>query len=174
MDVPPVNNPPVITSVPITEVDEGESYSYQMVATDADGDALTYSLSVAPAWLSIDSGSGLITGTAPEVVADTDFDVSVVVSDSTDTATQSYVLTVEQVTTSKKKSSRTIKTLPYDEFYEEKYLSQFEPKTIVLDEEDVTLEEEPNGIIKQIVIWLLVLIAVTLIICILVLLLRNS
>ena len=171
-DVPGLNNHPVITSTPITEVNENALYEYQVVATDADGDALTYSLPVAPAWLSIDN-SGLITGTAPEVATDTDFDVSVVVSDGTDTTTQSYVLTVEYVSKSTKKSPSTIKT-PYDEFYEEKYLDQFKPKTIILDEEEVAAAEEESGTtVKQIAILLLVLIAVVLVICIL-LLIRNS
>ncbi len=89
-----INYPPVINSDPVTEVDEGESYNYQVEATDQDNHALTYSLSDAPGWLSINSGSGLITGTAPEVDEDTDFDVEVVVSDEIDTDTQPYTLTV--------------------------------------------------------------------------------
>jgi hypothetical protein len=89
-----INYPPVITSVPIIEVDENGFYSYDVEATDYDNHQLTYSLSVAPNWLSINSQTGLITGTAPEVDADTDFNVDVVVSDSIDTDTQSYVITV--------------------------------------------------------------------------------
>jgi len=89
-----INNAPEIISEPITEVDENKFYNYQVVAADSDNDVLTYSLLVAPGWLSINSQTGLITGTAPEVNRDTDFDVSVVVSDGTDTNTQSYVLTV--------------------------------------------------------------------------------
>jgi len=92
-----INNPPEIISEPITEVNGNEFYSYQVVAVDLDNHQLTYSLSVAPDWLSINPDSGLITGTAPEVDRDTDFSVSVVVSDGTDTDTQSYTLTVRYV-----------------------------------------------------------------------------
>lgn len=92
-----VNNPPEIISEPITEVNENEFYSYQVVAVDLDNDALIYSLSVAPGWLSINPSSGLITGTAPEVDEDTYFNIGVVVSDGTDTDTQPYVLTVKYV-----------------------------------------------------------------------------
>jgi len=92
-----INYPPVITSIPIIEVDENDPYSYDVEATDPDNHHLTYSLSVAPGWLSINSQTGLITGTAPEVNADTDFSVSVIVSDGIDTDTQSYILTVKYV-----------------------------------------------------------------------------
>ena len=37
------NNPPVITSAPITEVNESEFYEYQVVAVDFDNDTLTRS-----------------------------------------------------------------------------------------------------------------------------------
>ena len=89
-----INYPPVITSTPITEVNEEGFYSYDVEATDPDNHVLTYSFSTAPKWLSINSNTGLITGTAPEVDANTDFSVSVVVSDGIDTDTQFYTLTV--------------------------------------------------------------------------------
>lgn len=97
VDVPPVNNPPVITSTPITEVNENEAYYYDVKATDADGDILTYSLAQAPGWLSINSNTGLVSGTAPEVDSDTNFDVSVSVSDEEESDSQDYVLTVKRV-----------------------------------------------------------------------------
>jgi len=81
------NNPPVITSAPITEVNESEFYEYQVVAVDVDKDTLTYSLLVAPEWLSIDSQTGLIIGTAPEIDEDTYFNVAIVVLDRVDNGT---------------------------------------------------------------------------------------
>ena len=93
--VPPVNHAPVITSVPIIQVDEGDVYNYDVSATDADGDTLTYSLTQKPSWLSINSATGLITGTAPLVNSDTDYDVRVKVSDGKGGIdTQDYTLTV--------------------------------------------------------------------------------
>jgi len=91
------NNPPVITSAPIKEVNESEFYEYQVMAVDLDNDTLTYSLPVAPDWLSINPGAGLITGTAPEIDEDAYFNVSIVVSDRKNLDTQSYVLTVKYV-----------------------------------------------------------------------------
>ena len=75
------NHPPIITSSPVTQINESQNYAYQVVATDADGDTLTYSLTQAPNWLSINSQTGLITGVAPNVNADNNFPVSILVSD---------------------------------------------------------------------------------------------
>lgn len=54
------NSPPVITSTPITSATEGQSYSYQVVASDPDSGTLSYSLAAAPVGMSM-SGSGVIT-----------------------------------------------------------------------------------------------------------------
>jgi len=96
--IPPVNHAPVITSVPTIQINEGISYSYNVDATDADADVLIYSLVTAPSWLSINSATGLISGTAPLVSSDTNFNVEVEVSDGNGgTDTQSYTLTVKNV-----------------------------------------------------------------------------
>lgn len=60
-DDPLPNNPPAITSNPVTEATEGESYRYDVAATDPDpGDVLAFSLDAFPAGMTIDSVSGLI------------------------------------------------------------------------------------------------------------------
>lgn len=59
------NNPPSITSTPVTAAIKGELYSYQIVASDPDQDALTYSKVSGPSWLSV-SSSGLVSGTPPD------------------------------------------------------------------------------------------------------------
>jgi YD repeat-containing protein len=53
------NRAPVITSQATTDAPVSEPYSYRVIATDADGDPLTYALQVAPAGMLIDAG-GLI------------------------------------------------------------------------------------------------------------------
>jgi len=55
------NRAPVITSTPVTEAVEDEEYSYTVIATDPDGDDLTYMLIEAPAGMTIDSKTGTIT-----------------------------------------------------------------------------------------------------------------
>ena len=57
------NDPPVITSAPVTAATEDQPYSYNADATDQDGpgDVLIFLLTQAPAGMRIDSGTGLIT-----------------------------------------------------------------------------------------------------------------
>ncbi len=55
-----LNTAPVITSIPITEAAENLFYQYQVIAEDADGDSVSYSLNNAPAGMQIDMHSGLI------------------------------------------------------------------------------------------------------------------
>ncbi|MBX9253632.1 tandem-95 repeat protein [Desmonostoc muscorum CCALA 125] len=50
---PVANNLPVITSTPRTSTRLGNSYFYEITATDVDGDALTYSLQTAPTGMTI-------------------------------------------------------------------------------------------------------------------------
>ena len=60
-----VNDPPVITSIPSTTAPIGETYLYELSATDEDvGDVLTYSYSVKPAWLTFTNGGnkGILSG----------------------------------------------------------------------------------------------------------------
>jgi hypothetical protein len=66
------NISPRILSVPDTLAVAGFDYSYDVQAEDGDGDTLSFSLQVAPSWLSIDPGTGEVTGIPPmEAVGDT-------------------------------------------------------------------------------------------------------
>ena len=60
---PPENNAPVITSIANQTNTEGENVTLQISASDADGDVLTYSQTGLPQQLSLNSGTGQITGT---------------------------------------------------------------------------------------------------------------
>ena len=62
ININPINDPPVITSTPIAIVSScGENYQYQVTASDIDtGDTISYSLSNAPATMSIDANTGII------------------------------------------------------------------------------------------------------------------
>jgi len=61
--VTPVNDPPQITSQPITGATIGVLYNYDVNAVDPEGDGLTYSLDAAPTDMQIDADTGLITWT---------------------------------------------------------------------------------------------------------------
>lgn len=71
------NSPPAIKASADTHAFNGREYTYQVKATDPDGDPLTYSLKSAPAGMTIDPATGLVrwkitpdySGTIPYIVA---------------------------------------------------------------------------------------------------------
>ncbi|MEM8685011.1 MAG: Ig-like domain-containing protein, partial [Pseudomonadota bacterium] len=86
----PANAAPVITSTPTSVVAFGANYQYSVIATDADGDPLTYSLDIAPTGMGIDASGNISwladrTGTMP---------VAVTVGDGVNEAVQNWLLTV--------------------------------------------------------------------------------
>ena len=86
------NHPPDITSSPVTSATKDEPYSYDVNATDPDdGDTLTYSLTVNPTGMNINSSTGAITWT-PTTIGD--YDVTVKVSDGELFETQSFTIVV--------------------------------------------------------------------------------
>jgi len=91
--VPPVNQKPVIYSIPITTATVGETYFYNVYATDLDNDVLTYSLTAYPSSMTISSASGLIMWTP---TAEGVYTVVVKVSDGDLSDTQGFTITVSK------------------------------------------------------------------------------
>ena len=89
------NAPPAFTSTPATTVLEGTAYSYIAVAEDIDGDALTYSAPFLPDWLSFDAGTHILSGTPGYDDAGI-YNVTLRVSDGTDSDDQEFTITVEE------------------------------------------------------------------------------
>ncbi|HRY14857.1 MAG TPA: PKD domain-containing protein, partial [Candidatus Competibacteraceae bacterium] len=91
---PPTNRNPQITSSPVTTATVGQAYSYDVNATDADGDTLSYVLNVAPADMNMNASTGLI---AWMPTAAGSFPVTVEVRDGHGgRATQSFNVQVQQ------------------------------------------------------------------------------
>jgi hypothetical protein len=90
---PVVNSVPVISSTGMNTVVAGSLYSYTLVSSDADGDALTSTASSLPAWLSFDSATGVLSGT-PAQSDSGDHAITLTVSDGTAEVTQSFTITV--------------------------------------------------------------------------------
>ncbi|EMI22574.1 Na-Ca exchanger/integrin-beta4 domain protein, partial [Rhodopirellula maiorica SM1] len=83
---------PEITSVPTGPAVRGNTYQYQVVAFDPNGDPLTYALAEPVAGASIDPQTGLLSFT-PDSASSVDFDIEV--SDGIDgTRTQSFTLDI--------------------------------------------------------------------------------
>jgi RHS repeat-associated protein len=91
-----VNLPPVITSEPVLQAQTSTLYTYAVVASDADGDPLTYSITYPSSLNSnhpVISSAGLVTWT-PTSSQTGNFAIAVTVSDGPNSVTQSYTLTV--------------------------------------------------------------------------------
>ncbi len=91
-----VNDPPAFTSSPPTTVNEGAAYSYTAVATDADGNTLTYAAPTLPAWLAFNAGTRTLSG-SPEQAQVGAHSVALTVTDGTVTVQQSFTVTVNNV-----------------------------------------------------------------------------
>ena len=87
------NSSPVIESDPVTTAKEGAVYTYDVEATDPNEDTLTYSLTVNPTGMTINSTTGVITWTPATAGS---FEVTVEVSDEYKSETQSFTITVDE------------------------------------------------------------------------------
>jgi len=93
----PPNEAPIITSTPVTTATIGVLYTYDVNATDPDGDTLTYSLSVKPTGMTINSANGLIKW-IPVAAQIGNNSVTVKVSDGTLSITQGFIIKVSKPT----------------------------------------------------------------------------
>jgi hypothetical protein len=89
------NSSPVIESDPVTTAKEGAVYTYDVEATDPNGDTLTYSLPINPTGMTINSTTGVITWTPTEDQIGENV-VVVEVSDGSKSTTQSFSVTVDE------------------------------------------------------------------------------
>jgi len=62
IEVSATDSPPYITSALKVVAKVGKAWRYQLLAEDADGDALTLTVTSAPGWLTFDAGSGELSG----------------------------------------------------------------------------------------------------------------
>lgn len=88
----PTNQSPTITSTAITTATVNQAYSYNVDATDPDGDSLTYLL-VGPAGMIINFLTGLIAWTP---TTSGNYNVTVEVSDGDLSDTQSFIITITE------------------------------------------------------------------------------
>ena len=87
------NQPPNITSTPVTSATVGQLYSYDANADDPNGDVLSYSLVIKPDGMDITFSTAFISW-IPTVSGN--FDVIIEVSDGEFSDTQSFTITVEE------------------------------------------------------------------------------
>src|SRR3989338_1086791 len=88
---PQVNHAPELENVPDQTIETGKVFSYQVKATDEDGDKLDYSLVPGITWLQIDASTGLLKGTADKEGV---YEYNVYVSDKKVGDSDKFVVTV--------------------------------------------------------------------------------
>ena len=81
INVVSANAPPTISGTPAGSVTVGSSYSFLPTARDANGDALTFSITNRPAWASFNSGTGRLSGTPGSTHIGTYSNIVISVSD---------------------------------------------------------------------------------------------
>ena len=80
--VNPVNDAPVISGTPATAVPVGLPYEFTPQVSDAEGDALTFSITNPPAWASFDVATGSLGGTPSDTDEGTTAGIVITVTDS--------------------------------------------------------------------------------------------
>jgi hypothetical protein len=94
---PPANDPPSISGVPAPSVQVGQAYSFAPVASDADNNTLMFTVANAPAWAQFNAQTGALTGTPTAAHVGTTNDITITVSDGTDTSSVGpFAITVNQ------------------------------------------------------------------------------
>lgn len=93
--VAPVNTAPVISGTPPTAVTIGSAYAFTPNASDADSNALAFSVSNKPSWAIFSTATGSLTGTPAAAQAGTYPGIGISVSDGAATAAlPSFSITV--------------------------------------------------------------------------------
>ncbi|RDH92031.1 MAG: hypothetical protein DIZ77_04435 [endosymbiont of Seepiophila jonesi] len=80
------NQAPAISGSPAGNVAEGSTYSFTPNASDADGDALVFSISNPPSWASFNTGTGNLSGTPGAGTAGSYGNILISVTDGTESA----------------------------------------------------------------------------------------
>jgi hypothetical protein len=79
---PPVNRAPSISGTPGTSVVVGAGYSFRPVASDPDGNSLTFSIQNKPTWASFSASTGRLNGTPAASDVGTSARITITVADA--------------------------------------------------------------------------------------------
>jgi hypothetical protein len=111
---PSGNYAPVFRTTPLTSVNEESAYSYQYLATDVDGNPLTYTVVTKPAWLTHTPGTRTLSGTPSDNDVGT-FPVQIKVNDGTVDIYHDFSITVINVNDKPELSNLETAALAYHE-----------------------------------------------------------
>jgi hypothetical protein len=92
------NTTPTISGSPPTSIRVGERYSFTPSASDADGDALTFSIANKPTWANFHPATGRLTGIPRDTHAGVNPSIRISVSDgASERALSSFSISVNQI-----------------------------------------------------------------------------
>lgn len=81
----------------VATLGEGSSLNTSVSATDPDGTSIVYSSSNLPSWITLNSSSGALTGTAPDVSSDTTYSFNITASDGVNSSSRSFSVVVSNI-----------------------------------------------------------------------------
>jgi hypothetical protein len=81
----------------LSTIDEQTSLSVSVSASDPDGTSIVYSSSNLPAWISLNSSTGALTGTAPDVASNTTYNFNITATDGVNTSSREFAVVVSFV-----------------------------------------------------------------------------
>jgi hypothetical protein len=95
----PANAAPKLVGSPSTQVTVGQAYSFTPVATDADGDKLTFSIASKPGWATFNTATGKLSGTPSANDIGSHEEIAISVTDGSHTTSMAqFAINVEQAT----------------------------------------------------------------------------
>jgi len=81
----------------LATINEQSSLSTSVSATDPDGTSIVYSSSNLPGWISLNSSTGALTGTSPNIESNTTYNFDITASDGVNTSSRSFNVVVNYV-----------------------------------------------------------------------------
>ncbi len=105
----PMATVPQISSNPVTQAVSNTSYTYRLIANDADGDNLTLSAPILPQWLSFNDSSGVLSGT-PSAADIGSHSIVLSVTDGTTAVSQNFTVIVSAPVVSQPQNSAPVVT----------------------------------------------------------------
>jgi hypothetical protein len=91
------NSPPILSGTPSPSTKIGEAWSFTPVATDADGDTLTFTVENQPGWTSFDESNGALSGEPQAGDEGTYEDIAIAASDGEASDSLAFSVAVTQV-----------------------------------------------------------------------------
>ncbi|HUQ10668.1 MAG TPA: putative Ig domain-containing protein [Steroidobacteraceae bacterium] len=92
---PPANVAPAISGTAAITARVGQTYTFQPVGTDANGDSLVYSIANRPSWLTFSASTGRLSGTPTSTDVGSTGNIVITVSDGNLTASMTFSISVQ-------------------------------------------------------------------------------